>query len=111
MKETIMDLLTSLGSWLKPYNAQVALAIVATLLVIYGDDLNRSFKRHFGKNPFLVRVSLFILLCTFGYGMLSVFITEGLQRLIARVPTHLIPLMVVAAFAALGILADRKKQV
>jgi hypothetical protein len=53
---------------LSPYLAEVSLAIVATILAIYGDFLNKKIKFLIKNKPFFIRYSSFILICTFGYG-------------------------------------------
>jgi len=106
-----MNYLNSLGQWTQPYLADIALALVATLLVIYGDDINKAVTRKIGKKNFLVRFGVFIALCTFGYGLLTVHITRWVTFGLSRIPTEYLVLGVLGAFVILGILAERKNQV
>ncbi|GAA6134512.1 hypothetical protein NBRC116188_13010 [Oceaniserpentilla sp. 4NH20-0058] len=66
------DILLQAGAWLKPYSMQMAVAFVATLLVIYGDAINKTLRVFVKPYPFLIRISAFVVLCTLGYGALTV---------------------------------------
>lgn len=89
----------------------IALAVVATLLVIYGNDINRTVKRAVGKKPLLIRFGAFIALCTVGYGVLTVNITQWVGRGLAKIPVPYLPVAVILVFVILAILAERKNQV
>ena len=44
MSSLIMATLTDVGQWSRPYQYQAALAIIATVLVIFGNDINSAIK-------------------------------------------------------------------
>jgi len=48
----ILELFTDLGHWFRPYQYQSALAIIATVLVIFGNDINSVIKRLVAKQHF-----------------------------------------------------------
>ncbi len=52
----------------RPYVRDIALAMVATCLVVFGDDLNRLVRRQISSLHFIWRTLIFIALCAFGYG-------------------------------------------
>lgn len=72
MNALIVDVFTDLGQWFRPYQYQAALAMIATLLVIFGNEINNTVKRLVAKQHFIVRTFVFILVCAFGYGLLTV---------------------------------------
>lgn len=111
MRETLDSLLGPLSSWLRPHIDDIALAIIATILVIYGNDLNKVLKRNVGKSHFLVRVGAFIAMCTFGYGLITVFLTDFLSQQLGRLSPAALPLAVIGAFVFLSYLAEKKNQV
>ena len=105
-----MDLLNSLGQWVQPYMGDIAIAIVATLLVIYGDSINRTVKRGVGKKSLPVRFGAFIALCTVGYGFLTVNVTHWVSQGLSKIPTPYLPVAVLLSFVILAFLAERKNQ-
>lgn len=105
------DLSRALANAIHPYLQQVALAIVATLLFIYGEDLNALIKRQIQSYNFLIRVFIFMLVCAFGYGALTIGLTMVVARFLANLDSvYLIPILL-GFFFIVGILAERKKQI
>lgn len=101
------DLLMQASDWLKPYSLQLSVAFVATLLVIYGDAINKAVRMFVRPYPFLVRIAAFIVLCTLGYGALTVWGSGQINKLMHQLPSALFAPVVVGAFILLGILAER----
>ncbi|GHB62539.1 hypothetical protein GCM10008107_09530 [Psychrosphaera saromensis] len=106
----IYDVLVEVGGVIRPYSDDIALALVASLLVIAGADINNYIKNLIKSAHFLVRMSIFIAVCTFGYGALTVLLTNIITTQLAALPAMYLPLAVIACFAALGIYAERKRQ-
>lgn len=97
--------------WLRPHVSAIAFMIVATLLVLYGNTINGLVKRAISHYHFVVRVLIFILLCAFGYGLLTTLITPFVASQLASLPNLYLSPVVVIITVALGVLAERKKQV
>lgn len=87
------------------------MAIMATLLVIYSETVNRLFKRQIGGLHFIFRTVLFILLCAFGYGALLIYVTPMLARLLASVGMIYLGPLVLGIFIILGVIAERKNRI
>ena len=107
----VIELLNNLGHWFRPYQYQSALAIIATVLVIFGNDINRAIKRLVAKQHFIVRTLVFVLVCAFGYGLLTVFMTSLLAQQLAKLPNvYLVP-VVFAIFFILGMYAQKQRHI
>lgn len=107
---SLQGVLIDLSSFARPYVYQIAIAIIATLLVIYGSDINRFFKRRLVRQHFIVRTFVFVLVCAFGYGAAIVFLTPLLSSFLASLSSlYLFPIVLVS-FIALGMLAEHKHQ-
>ena len=91
------------------YANEISLAFVATCLVLFGDSINAFVRRRVLKFFFLVRVLIFILLCAFGYGLLTVTIQPLVFELFLKIPSDYSFLSVVASFVYLGYLAEKKR--
>lgn len=106
--EVIQQPLMQLTSWVQPHLWTVSMAILATLLVLFGADLNRAVQELVKRLHFIFRVAIFTLVCAFGYGLLVEILTPLLAELLAlggRVWTG--PLVIVALLG-LGVLAERR---
>ena len=102
-----MTLINQVAGWLRPHTDDIALALVATLLVIFGDTINDMVRKLVRPQPVWVRVGVFIALCTFGYGMLSVWLTPLLEGYLRTLSATVFLSVVVGAFVLVGILAER----
>ena len=105
----ILDLNLRLAHFLQPHLHDISLALVATCLVVYGDKINGLLKRFVSSWAFLARVSAFILMCTFGYGLLTLWSQPLVYWGITRVDLVYRPISVFACFCFLGVLAERKR--
>jgi len=59
----------------------------------------------------IARVLAFILMCTFGYGLLTVWLQPLVAALLNSLSAEYRPLAVLLSFCILGILAERKRHV
>jgi hypothetical protein len=95
--------------WVAAHLSHIATAFTAALLVIFGDDVNRFVKNRLRSYPFAVRAVAFLLLCSFGYGLLAALLTPSAARLIYYFGERYAGLVVLCAFVAIGLLAERKR--
>jgi len=105
----IFDLNLRLAHWIQPHLQDVSLALVATCLVVYGDKVNGFLKKIVSSWVFLARVLAFILMCTFGYGLLALWSQPLVYWGISHVDFVYRPVLVFACFCLLGVLAERKR--
>lgn len=107
----LLSLIIDLGGFIRPYNSDIALGFVASMLVIVGGDINRYIKGLIRSAHFLIRISVFIAVCTFGYGALTILLTKILTTQLNALSSLHLPLVVIVSFFALGIYAERKRQI
>ena len=105
----LLELNLRLAHFIQPHLQDIALALVATCLVIYGDKVNAFLKRLVSSWVFVARVMAFILMCTFGYGLLTFWTQPLVYWGITQVEFVYRPLLVVSCFCLLGVLAERKR--
>ena len=107
MMAWITDLLMQGSAWLRPYSGEMAVAFVATLLVIYGDAINATVRVFVKPYPMVLRITAFVALCTIGYGTMTVWGSGQVKNLMVQVPDLVFAPLMLTAFIILGFLAER----
>ncbi|UAA39059.1 DUF3392 family protein [Paraneptunicella aestuarii] len=109
-----MDWLFSLNSdasnWLWNYRNVLVTSWIAVLLVLYGDNINRLLKRAMQPYHYILRMLSFVLLCSFGYGLLANYGEVAVSKLVGLPDRNWFAGMVISIYFVLGILAERKNQ-
>lgn len=103
------DILLSLSDFFNSYLSQIGMMIVATLLVLYGGEINKQVKSWVSRYHFIVRTLVFVLLCAFGYGLLLSLLTPFVADLLLKIPYLYRGLAIIIILLVLGILAERKR--
>ncbi|XQW86509.1 DUF3392 domain-containing protein [Thalassotalea piscium] len=105
------DWILALGQEFRHYQYQSSLAIIATLLVIFGNDINNVVRRLVSKQHFIVRSLVFVLVCAFGYGLLTVYLTSVLNQQLNKIPSLYIAPTIIGIFLALGMYAQKQRHI
>ena len=100
-----------LGRQTAAYLNEICFALIATLLAIYGQDINRALRARTRHLHFALRTLTFIMLCAFGYGWLTLMVAPRLAWLVRQLPLRSIPFVVLITFVLLGMIAERKRKI
>ena len=111
MSELINSSLIESGQWFRSDQYQCALAIIATILVIFGNDINNVIKHLVRKQHFIIRTLVFIVVCAIGYGLATVWLTGLLSQQLAKIPNLYIVPVVSLIFVALGLYAQKQRHI
>ena len=95
-----------LAEYMRPHNREIAVAMIATLLVIFGGAINNAVRRLVRKQPIWLRISAFIGLCTFGYGALAVWLTPIVASYLINQSPVMYVTSIVLSFIFVGVLAE-----
>ncbi|WP_448567526.1 DUF3392 domain-containing protein [Thalassotalea ganghwensis] len=106
-----MEWLNALGQSFRPFQYQASLAIIATLLVIFGNDINNAVKKLVSKQHFIVRSLVFVLVCAFGYGLLTIYLTSLLNQQLNKIPDLYIMPSILIVFLLLGMYAQKQRHI
>ncbi|AWL12214.1 hypothetical protein HMF8227_01741 [Saliniradius amylolyticus] len=101
----------TLTGWLSPYYSEIAMTFIATLLVVYGDVVNKHIKRMLTPYPFVFRTLVFVLVCAFGYGAFILFATPFIKQGILLLPSVWRGGVIVAVFLLMGYLAEQRRYI
>lgn len=100
-----------LAVFLRGHLPSIAVGLVATILVIYGNSMNKFFRQQTKSMHFIARFTLFVLLCSAGYGFLSSQAVKLLRNFMTGLPDVHLVFAVVGSFVLLGFLARAGKEV
>lgn len=105
------SILKFLSDFVSGHYGLIAMMIISTLLVLYGNEINKQIKKMVGHYHFLIRTCVFILVCAFGYGFLTTWLIPHLIQLIKHIPYLYQGIAVVIMLVLLGVLAERKNNI
>ncbi|MCF2947114.1 DUF3392 domain-containing protein [Paraglaciecola aquimarina] len=105
------QILGQLTGLIQPYLSEISLTILATVLVVYGDVINKHIKRMISPYHFIIRTIVFVLVCAFGYGVLLVFASPYVKQLIQFIPYVYRGIVVISIFLLLGYLAEHRRYI
>ena len=109
--QALSSVALTIGSWLQPQLYNISLLLVVCFLSLYANDIIKVTKRFVARRHFIIRVLCFVLVTGFGMGLLVVFVTPFLCKLLLLLGVKWLALTLTAAFLVLGIIADKKNQI
>jgi hypothetical protein len=107
----IGNMIEAISRWIRPHLLKIMMAFTATILIVYGGDINRRIKRAVKGLHFVIRLSIFIVLCAFGYGATTLIVGAALAGLMSQLSDLWVFPLTVLMFLAIGLLAERKSKI
>ncbi|HHG4272326.1 TPA: DUF3392 domain-containing protein [Pseudomonas aeruginosa] len=102
-----LDLIATLSRWSRSHLSDISLAIMATLLVLFGPAINAWVQQRIGSLNFVFRTLLFVLICAVGYGLAMVFVTPWLAKGLDYFNNYTLAPVLLLVFFVIGMIADR----
>lgn len=102
-----LELIASASRWSRSHLSDIALAIMATLLVLFGPAINAWIQQRIGSLNFVFRTLLFVLICAVGYGLAMVFVTPWLAQGLNYFNNYTLAPVLLLLFFVIGMIADR----
>ena len=109
--QIISQYFVQLADWLQPYLFKTCMAQVATILVVYSRDIDKSVRTLLKPHPFALRVIGFVLINAFGYGFVTLTGGGLLRQFYLQIGAPVRVPLILAVFIAIGILAERRKHI
>lgn len=107
----MFEILVPIGKMLLPYVNEISTALVACFLVVFGSDINRLMRKLLSGRHFITRTIAFIFLNAFGYSLIIIYATPAVVRALYQAPADMRFISVICAFIAIGLWAQRNRQV
>ena len=109
--EIITQTFVKLSDLLQPYLFETCVAQIATALVIYSAETDCWFRKMLKPNPFVVRVTGFVILHAFGYGFVAIAGGGLLKQFYEQIGASVRVPVILTIFIIIGIVAERKKHI
>jgi hypothetical protein len=111
MFNSVLTVLSNFSGLLYPWLNDIAIALVACLIVILATRINKILRQNLAGSGFILRTIAFVLVNAFGYGVAIVALSPLLARQLRTMPSQWMGLVIVLAFIAIGAWAQRNNQV
>ncbi|GAB6034493.1 DUF3392 family protein [Galenea microaerophila] len=108
IESNLLQLMVWFSQLLEPYFELLAFAWVATLLVIFGNDLLKWLKKQLANLGLFWRLTLFVLISAFGFSLLINYGVPFIQGGLYAVAEAWRPLLIIFAFYLLGYFAQKR---
>ncbi len=105
------ELASVFSRWMRPSLSSISTAIIATLLVVYANDFSRWLRKRIRKHHFIVRAFIFVVVCAFGYGAVTLFLASIVARYLALLNNVLLAPVVIGVFIIIGVAAEHKNHI
>ena len=96
---------------IRPVLPYVSVAFTSTIVAVFGSESNGVVKRLIRRRTFVIRVSAFVALVTFGYGALNLVIAHLVSQMLMGTDDLWLCPVVVSVFIGIGVLAESRKQI
>jgi small basic protein len=105
--DVILDLIATASRWSRSHLSEISIAIVATLLVLFGPLINGWIQQRIGSLNFVFRTLLFVLVCAVGYGMAMIYLPPWVVQGLSYFNNYTLAPVLILVFFVVGVLADR----
>ena len=105
--DLVLELFATLSRWCRGHLYDISLAILATLFVLIGPDLNGWIQRRLGTMNFVLRTLLFVVFCALVYGLGIIYLTPWLAKGLAFFNNYTLAPVLMLVLFLIGVLAER----
>lgn len=105
--EVMLELFVTASRWCRTHLDEIALGLIAALLVVLGPSFKAWTQQRTGGLNFVLRTLMFVALCTLVYGMAIVYLPPWLAKGLAQLNNFTLAPVLVTALVGLGLLAER----
>ena len=103
----LIEYYSRLDVWLRQYMMVISMAQIATLLVIFCNHINATVRLFVRPYSLPLRVFAFILLCTFGYGAITAFLTPLYADALGKLGMYLLFPAILISFSIIGMISEK----
>ena len=105
--EVMLELFATTSRWCRGHLDEIALGLMAAVLVVLGPSFKGWTQQRAGGMNFLLRTLIFMILCTLVYGMAIVYLPPWIAKGLAQLNNYTLAPVLLTALVAIGLLAER----
>jgi hypothetical protein len=106
--DLVLDLLATVSRWSRNNLAEIALALVGCLLVLFGSDIKGWLEQRIGSMTGALRVPLLAMICVIGSGLALIYATPWVVRGLSQFNNYSLAPVLLVVLVLIGVIADRK---
>lgn len=108
LTEMVSNLLIDFSGLVRPYLNELGLAMMATVLVVFGNDLMLLVRKQIGGLNLILRLSLFVVFCALVFGLLMSLFTPWVMTFVADIDDLWLGVTLLIVFFVIAYLAKRR---
>ncbi|CAD5379078.1 conserved membrane hypothetical protein [Pseudomonas sp. OF001] len=105
--EAMLELFVTASRWCRGHLDEIALGLMAALLVVLGPSFKAWTQQRVGSMNFVLRTLMFVALCAAVYGAAIVYLPPWLVRGLEQLNNYTLAPVLVTTLVAIGMLAER----
>ena len=105
--DLLVDLILTASKWTRMHLSDIALALVATALVLFGPALNALVRGTIAGFNVALRTLIFALVCILGYGLAIIYLPSMLTGALAHLNNYTLAPILLMMLVLIGVVADR----
>ncbi len=105
--EVMLELFVTASRWCRGHLDEIALGLMAALLVVLGPSFKSWTQQRAGNMNFLLRTLIFVTLCTLVYGMAIVYLPPWVAKGLAQLNNYTLAPVLITTLVTIGLLAER----
>ena len=105
--DLLLDLIATASRWSRGHLGDISLALMATVLVLFGPAINAWVQSRIGSFNFILRTLIFVLVCALGYGLAMIYLPGWLAQGLGHFNNYTLAPVLLLVFFLVGVLADR----
>lgn len=106
-----MSIVTECSRLMRDHLTVIAMALVTSVMTVYGNDMTRVVRNAIKAHNFFVRASVFFFLVAFGYGALALVAGSLIGQMLGALNNHWLAPTVVVLFLIVAVAAEEKRQI
>ena len=104
----ILDIFDLFSRWMRDSLFPISMAIIAALLIIFAADINSSIRKLIKDRNFFLRLTIFVCLCAFGYGLAAIAAAKLLSAVLGKMNNVALSPIIIMIFIIIGFIAERR---
>jgi hypothetical protein len=104
----LLDLLATVSRWSRSNLSEISLALVGSLLVLFGADVKGWIEGRIGSFSGALRIPLVALLVIIGSGAALIYATPWVIRGLSQFNNYSLAPVLIVVLVLIGVVADRK---